>query len=462
MTSKNNSNSRRKVFGLIVTPTRELTIQVSKVVKSVAKSANQLLAKNKKNNMGTNTKTKNNDIVVSSLAIYGGIDKSEQIQALIGKKDDNNNNIESYNNIIVTATPGRLIDLMGISVGDTSSSKVADESSPKKDTNEKRNITNSNNKKDNTNHINDNDDSKTKTIQNLFQSIEMFIIDEADRVATQSDISKQVDIILNFIKKKKVGNTNNNVDEIIDNYEGKEKEIIVGLFSATLPQKALLKIDDWIPRPRVLVKVNSLTVGGNSSSSNSSGGGSENNVKQIPSEEGSTNKNNESSLSSTEKKTKERGILNLSAIPSHVEQILHVCSNHKKPKKLMSTIQKIRENETKNNQRRRKGLIIVFFGRVKTLQYIHDLIQKENIQSVQLHSQMRQERRESQLNLFRSGKNPIMLATDIAARGLHVNNVEYIINYDFPGSLEQVRKLKQRKGFFFFIVYTIRKCVCMY
>lgn len=31
-----------------------------------------------------------------------------------------------------------------------------------------------------------------------------------------------------------------------------------------------------------------------------------------------------------------------------------------------------------------------------------------------------------------------MLATDIAARGIHVNNIEYVINYDFPCSLDQV------------------------
>ena len=51
---------------------------------------------------------------------------------------------------------------------------------------------------------------------------------------------------------------------------------------------------------------------------------------------------------------------------------------------------------------------------------------------------MRQETREAQLLLFRCGKCPILLATDVAARGVHINNVDYVINYDFPGSLEQV------------------------
>lgn len=50
---------------------------------------------------------------------------------------------------------------------------------------------------------------------------------------------------------------------------------------------------------------------------------------------------------------------------------------------------------------------------------------------------MPQEKRERNLNAFKSGKIPIMLCTDIAARGIHCENIEYVINYDFPASLEQ-------------------------
>ena len=69
---------------------------------------------------------------------------------------------------------------------------------------------------------------------------------------------------------------------------------------------------------------------------------------------------------------------------------------------------------------------------------VHDLLRKDHIQGIALHSQMSQQKRESQLNLFRCGKCPILLATDVVARGIHIKSVEYIINYDFPGSLEQV------------------------
>ncbi|KAE8659553.1 DEAD-box ATP-dependent RNA helicase 20 [Hibiscus syriacus] len=40
------------------------------------------------------------------------------------------------------------------------------------------------------------------------------------------------------------------------------------------------------------------------------------------------------------------------------------------------------------------------------------------------------------LSEFKAGKSPIMTATDVAARGLDVKDVKYVINYDFPGSLE--------------------------
>merc|ERR1711971_1348413 len=44
--------------------------------------------------------------------------------------------------------------------------------------------------------------------------------------------------------------------------------------------------------------------------------------------------------------------------------------------------------------------------------------------------------REWVLKEFKEGKSPILVATDIAARGLDVKDIKYVINYDFPGSIE--------------------------
>jgi ATP-dependent RNA helicase DDX5/DBP2 len=40
------------------------------------------------------------------------------------------------------------------------------------------------------------------------------------------------------------------------------------------------------------------------------------------------------------------------------------------------------------------------------------------------------------LGEFRAGKSPILVATDVAARGLDVKDVRHVVNYDFPGQIE--------------------------
>merc|ERR1712110_486621 len=40
------------------------------------------------------------------------------------------------------------------------------------------------------------------------------------------------------------------------------------------------------------------------------------------------------------------------------------------------------------------------------------------------------------LNEFKTGKSPILVATDVASRGIDVKDIKYVINYDFPGSIE--------------------------
>lgn len=37
---------------------------------------------------------------------------------------------------------------------------------------------------------------------------------------------------------------------------------------------------------------------------------------------------------------------------------------------------------------------------------------------------------------FKEGKTPILLATDVAARGLDVHDIKFVINYDYPNNSE--------------------------
>lgn len=40
------------------------------------------------------------------------------------------------------------------------------------------------------------------------------------------------------------------------------------------------------------------------------------------------------------------------------------------------------------------------------------------------------------MNAFRQGRSHILIATDVASRGLDVKDIEYVINYDMPKAIE--------------------------
>ncbi|KAL6882129.1 hypothetical protein ACP4OV_011601 [Aristida adscensionis] len=53
-----------------------------------------------------------------------------------------------------------------------------------------------------------------------------------------------------------------------------------------------------------------------------------------------------------------------------------------------------------------------------------------------IHGDKSQSEREKVLNHFRSGRSPILVATDVAARGLDIKDIRVVINYDFPTGVE--------------------------
>lgn len=53
-----------------------------------------------------------------------------------------------------------------------------------------------------------------------------------------------------------------------------------------------------------------------------------------------------------------------------------------------------------------------------------------------LHSGRGQDQREETLSKFRSGAIQVLVATDVAGRGLDINDVKYVLNYDMPNKIE--------------------------
>lgn len=80
---------------------------------------------------------------------------------------------------------------------------------------------------------------------------------------------------------------------------------------------------------------------------------------------------------------------------------------------------------------------VLLFGETKFgVQRLSDKLQKEGISSVAIHGNKSQSQRQSALKKFKDNKAQVMVATDVAARGLDIPNVSHVINFDQPATYE--------------------------
>jgi ATP-dependent RNA helicase RhlE len=57
---------------------------------------------------------------------------------------------------------------------------------------------------------------------------------------------------------------------------------------------------------------------------------------------------------------------------------------------------------------------------------------KENIKAEAIHGNKSQNARQNALNNFKTGRTRVLIATDIAARGIDVDNLSHVVNYEMP------------------------------
>ncbi|MEG3766720.1 ATP-dependent RNA helicase SrmB [Alteromonas sp. 14N.309.X.WAT.G.H12] len=75
---------------------------------------------------------------------------------------------------------------------------------------------------------------------------------------------------------------------------------------------------------------------------------------------------------------------------------------------------------------------VVFVKTRERLQALKDTLMSEQINVAWLQGEMPQDKRNAALARFKAGEVPILLATDVAARGIDVPNVSHVINFDMP------------------------------
>lgn len=82
------------------------------------------------------------------------------------------------------------------------------------------------------------------------------------------------------------------------------------------------------------------------------------------------------------------------------------------------------------------GLTLIFVETKRMADMLSDFLLRSNVGATSIHGDRTQRERERALELFRTGRTPIMVATAVAARGLDIPNVTHVVNYDLPSDID--------------------------
>ena len=76
--------------------------------------------------------------------------------------------------------------------------------------------------------------------------------------------------------------------------------------------------------------------------------------------------------------------------------------------------------------------ILIFALYKKEAQRVENTLRRWGYRVSGIHGDLSQHDRLASLEAFKTAETPLLVATDVAARGLDIPNVEYVINYTFP------------------------------
>lgn len=80
--------------------------------------------------------------------------------------------------------------------------------------------------------------------------------------------------------------------------------------------------------------------------------------------------------------------------------------------------------------------VIIFCERKSDVDEIHEYLLVKGVEAVSIHGGKDQEERNESIRLFKNGQKDVLIATDIAAKGLDFPDIQHVINFDMPREIE--------------------------
>ena len=89
------------------------------------------------------------------------------------------------------------------------------------------------------------------------------------------------------------------------------------------------------------------------------------------------------------------------------------------------------------DQNESNALTLIFVETKRGASELERVLRYDGYNAVAIHGDLKQIERERHLEAFRTGQCTILVATAVAARGLDIPNVKYVINFDLPNDIDE-------------------------
>lgn len=110
----------------------------------------------------------------------------------------------------------------------------------------------------------------------------------------------------------------------------------------------------------------------------------------------------------------------------HIEQIVEVIDDFQKSRRVFKILDGIKDGDR----------TLIFCETKRGADELTRNLRREGWPALSIHGDKSQSERDWVLNEFKTGKSWLMVATDVASRGIDVKDIKLVINYDMPKNIE--------------------------
>ena len=80
--------------------------------------------------------------------------------------------------------------------------------------------------------------------------------------------------------------------------------------------------------------------------------------------------------------------------------------------------------------------VLVFAEKTKDVDDVHEYLLVKGVEAVAVHGGKDQEDRNLAIDGFKAGRKDVLVATDVASKGLDFPDIQHVINFDMPEEIE--------------------------